>query len=246
MIKSFLSIFVIICFISCNENKKNNSKTSDKKTQSKVDLKKDTIQDSVLLSLGLYYVTNINPDILYDLKYTYEDNFLSKKLYTKIKKPYLQREVAIRLSNCQFYLDSIKPGFKLLIYDAVRPVSVQKIMWNSMDSLPPKIRKRYVSPPTSRSLHNYGAAVDITLVNENGVPLDMGAQYDEFNKIAYPRLEQHFFKNGKLTSQQYENRKLLRQVMNSQNFKVLSTEWWHFNACTKKYAKRNYKLLLKE
>ena len=71
---------------------------------------------------------------------------------------------------------------------------------NVQDSLPPKIRKRYVSPPTSRSLHNYGAAVDITLVNENGVPLDMGAQYDEFNKIAYPRLEQYFLKNGKLTS----------------------------------------------
>ena len=45
---------------------------------------------------------------------------------------------------------------------------------------------------------------------------------------------------------EHKNRKLLRQVMNSQGFKVLSTEWWHFNACTKKYARRNYKLLIKE
>ena len=51
------------------------------------------------------------------------------------------------------------PGYHLIVYDAVRPVSVQKIMWNAMDSLPPKIRKRYVSPPQSRSLHNFGAAV---------------------------------------------------------------------------------------
>ena len=59
-------------------------------------------------------------------------------------------------------------------------------------------------------------------------------------------MEYHFLKNGKLTSEQHENRKLLRLVMNSQNFKVLPTEWWHFNACSNKYAKRNYKVLLEE
>ena len=238
-------MFISIAFISCNEKQKQYqlNKPQNKSVSKPVI---DTVQDSVFLSMGLYSITNLNSNIKVDLKYTTKDNFLQKVLYNKIDKAYLQKDVAIRLSKCQDLLDSIRPGYHLIVYDAVRPVSVQKIMWEAMDSLPPKIRKRYVSPPQSRSLHNYGAAVDLTIVNENGVPLDMGAQYDEFNKIAYPRLEQYFLKNGKLTSEQYENRMLLRQVMNSQNFKVLSTEWWHFNACSNKYAKRNFKVLLEE
>lgn len=237
-------LFISIAFFSCNEKHNQNQLN---KPQNKLIPKpvSDTVQDSVFLSMGLYSINNLNSNIKVDLKYTTKDNFLQKVLYTKIDKAYLQKDVAIRLSKCQDLLDSIRPGHHLIVYDAVRPVSVQKIMWEAMDSLPPKIKKRYVSPPQSRSLHNYGAAVDISIMNGDYL-LDMGADFDEFDKIAYPRMEYHFLKNGKLTSEQHENRKLLRLVMNSQNFKVLPTEWWHFNACSNKYAKRNYKVLLEE
>ncbi len=243
-IRFYILLFISIAFSSCNQKAKHEqlNKPQNKSVSKPVN---DTVQDSVFLSMGLYSISNLNPNIRVDLKYTTNDNFLQKVLYKKIDKAYLQKDVAIRLSKCQEFLDSIMPGYHLIVYDAVRPVSVQKIMWNAMDSLPPKIRKRYVSPPKSRSLHNFGAAVDLSIMNGDQL-LDMGADYDEFDKIAYPRLEQNFLKNGKLTTEQYENRKLLRKVMNSQNFNVLPTEWWHFNACTIKYARRNYKLLLEE
>ena len=241
----YILLFISIGFISCNEqqHKQNQLNTTQNKSVSKP--VNDTVQDSVFLSMGLYSITNLNSNIKVDLKYTSKDNFLKKVLYNKIDKAYLQKDVAIRLSKCQDFLDSIRPGYHLIVYDAVRPVSVQKTMWEAMDSLPPKIRKRYVSPPQSRSLHNFGAAVDISIMKGDQL-LDMGADFDEFNEIAYPRKESQFLNNGKLSSKQHKNRKLLRQVMNSQGFKVLSTEWWHFNACSKKYARRNYKLLIRE
>ena len=240
----YILLFISIALISCNQKAKHNQlNTQQNKSESKP--VSDTVQDSVFLSMGLYSISNLNPNIRVDLKYTTNDNFLQKVLYKKIDKAYLQKDVAIRLSKCQDFLDSIMPGYHLIVYDAVRPVSVQKIMWKAMDSLPPKIRKRYVSPPQSRSLHNFGAAVDISLMNGDQL-LDMGSDFDEFNEIAYPRMEDEFLKKGKLSHEQYENRKLLRKVMDSQNFEVLSTEWWHFNACSFKHARTNYKVLLEE
>ena len=37
------------------------------------------------------------------------------------------------------------------------------------------------------------------------------------------------------------NRQLLRRVMYSAGFFGIQSEWWHFNACNKIYAKENFK-----
>ena len=46
------------------------------------------------------------------------------------------------------------------------------------------------------SIHNYGAAVDLTICDGKGKPLDMGAGYDDIRKIAYPKYESQFSKYG--------------------------------------------------
>ncbi len=71
----------------------------------------------------------------------------------------------------------------------------------------------------------------------------MGAGYDDPRKIAYPRLEKTFLETGELTNKQYQNRKLLRAAMAKGNFWVLSTEWWHFNGCSRATAKSKYPVL---
>ena len=171
---------------------------------------------------------------------------MKMKLYNRLKKAFLQKDIAERLVKCQGYLSKLYPDFHLLIYDAVRPLSVQQKMWDALDTISLSERTKFVSNPVNGSIHNYGAAVDLTICDSNGIPLDMGAGYDDIRQIAYPRLEQQFLDSGELTSEQVENRKLLRKVMASQRFSNIATEWWHFNACTRLEAKEKYAILLTE
>lgn len=204
------------------------------------------ITDSLMLQSNLVDIQKVNPSIQVELKYATADNFIGEVLYSKITRAYLQKDVAERLSNCQNYLKTIHPNYSLLVYDAVRPVSVQQKMWDALDTIPRSERGKFVSNPAHRSLHNYGAAVDITIVDERGKPLDMGAHFDDIRKIAYPSLEARFLESGELTQQQVENRKLLRKVMSSEGFRNLPTEWWHFNACSRDAARLKYTSLKEE
>jgi len=219
---------------------------ADTSTISVLEDKDDTSIDSALLLTDLVNVQTLNPRIFVDLKYATTDNFMKMKLYERLKNAYLQKDVAERLSKCQDYLSSIDSTLHLLIYDAVRPVSIQAKMWRALDSIPSKERGKYVSNPANKSLHNFGAAIDLTLCDSKGKALDMGAEFDEFNEIAYPTMEAHFLAKGELTQQQIDNRKLLRKVMKSQGFRNLPTEWWHFNACSRNDALTKYKILDKE
>jgi D-alanyl-D-alanine dipeptidase len=203
-------------------------------------------EDTVIISSNLIDVKSLNSDLFVDLKYASVDNFMKMKLYNRLKSAYLQKDVAERLSKCQDYLKKIKPNYHLLIYDAVRPVSVQQKMWDALDSIPFSERTKFVSNPANGSIHNYGAAVDLTICDSKGVSLDMGAGYDDIRQIAYPRLEEKFLASGELSIEQIENRKLLRRVMESQGFKNIETEWWHFNACSRNEAKERYLILKTE
>ena len=199
--------------------------------------------DSSLLELNLVDVQSIEPMIMVDLKYFGNDNFMKMRLYDRLDKAYLQKDVAERLAKCQRYLTKIDPGLHLLVYDAVRPVSVQFKMWHALDSIPVSRRGKFVSSPYGKSVHNYGAAVDLTICDANGVPLDMGASFDDIREIAYPSKENYYLQKGELTKQHIVNRQLLRKVMRSQGFRNLSTEWWHFNACSREEASGRYKLV---
>ena len=235
-----LSLFLFV--ISCNEHR-TDTKLPKKKTVLKSIPK---IDKGPVEFKGLIDVQSLDSTIYVDMKYATTNNFMGFQLYKTIKRPYLQPDVAQRVVKCQEFLSAIDSSLHLLIYDAARPVSVQKLMWEALDSLPPVLRGRYVSNPYHRSLHNLGAAIDVTLCHADGVPLDMGADFDEFREIAYPRLEFRFLKTGELSQQQYENRLLLRRVMKSQRFRQLPTEWWHYNAYSRDVARTKYSVLKEE
>ncbi len=202
--------------------------------------------DSVFASYNLVDIQSIDPTIQVDLKYASADNFMKQRLYFSLEKLYLQKDVAERLSKSQHYLKSLHPDYSLLIYDGVRPVSVQQRMWDALDTIPVSQRSKFVSNPKNHSIHNYGAAIDLTITDENGTPLDMGAGYDDIRKIAYPSMEEYFLKTGELTPRQVENRKLLRKVMKNQGFINIPSEWWHFNAYSRNEVKRRYQVVMEE
>jgi D-alanyl-D-alanine dipeptidase len=92
-------------------------------------------------------------------------------------------------------------------------------------------------------LHNLGCAVDLTICDAKGIPLDMGAGFDDIRLIAYPMHEAKFLADGSLTMQHVENRKLLRRVMRYAGFTGIPTEWWHFNAYSKKEALERFQVI---
>ncbi|WP_439556510.1 M15 family metallopeptidase [Dyadobacter sp.] len=195
-----------------------------------------------MISHGLVNVQKTDPDILVELKYSTTDNFLKKDIYGELTRAYLQPEMARRLGNASKSLAKLKPGYKLLIYDAARPNSAQYALWDALDDLkiPAGKKTMYVADPKIGSNHNFGCAIDLTVADEKGRPLDMGTKFDYFGPLAYPRSEQEMLKAGKLTAQQIENRQLLRKVMTEAGFRVNTTEWWHFDGMSKSQARAKY------
>lgn len=251
--KNFLQngifLFVFLVVTNCTEAS-NKRSAENQPAQAQESHEEDTLKMIVKTPVKergvfgeLVDIQSVNPSIRVDLKYATTDNFMKKRLYFDIDRLYLQKDVALRLSKCQHYLKKLNPDYSLLVYDGVRPLSVQKSMWEALDSIPVAERVKFVSNPANGSIHNYGAAVDLTICDKNGIALDMGAGYDDIREIAYPNKEAYYLSTGELTVKQVENRKLLRSVMQSQQFRNIPTEWWHFNACSRAEAKLKYKIL---
>ena len=198
-----------------------------------------------MIDQGLVDIQKIAPGILVELKYSTTDNFIKKDVYGDLTRAYMQPEMAKRLAKASAMLSKFYPGFRLLVYDAARPNSAQYALWDALDDLkiPEGKKPMYVADPRKGSNHNFGCAVDLTVVDKNGKPLDMGTKFDYFGPLAYPRSEQQMLEQGKLTAKQIENRKILRNVMNASGFTTNTTEWWHFDGMSKAQAKAAYGMI---
>ena len=201
----------------------------------------DSLEQSII-DAGLINIQDSIPGILVELKYATNDNFMDTNVYGNLKRCYLQPEVVMSLKKCQEYLQSKDSALTLLVYDGVRPRSVQQFMWDYLD-MPIHEKTKFVSNPANGSLHNYGAAVDLTIATIDGIPLDMGAGYDDIRKIAYPRHEKAYLDSGMITQEHIDNRNLLRETMKAGGFWGIQTEWWHFNRYNREKAKELYDIV---
>ena len=165
------------------------------------------------------------------------------------KSPFFLREDALRrLKLAQERLCLLKHGYKLKIFDAYRPLEVQSFMIEydknrlskemfdaAFDELTKEKQDEVKSivlsfwSPISENVtlnpppHSTGGALDLTIVDANGLDLDMGTQIDELTEASMS----DFYKGS---SSQYEkNRELLKEVMTYASFTQLPTEWWHFS-----------------
>lgn len=190
-----------------------------------------------LIDSGLVDIQAYIPGIKVDLKYSTKENFVKLDVYGELTRCYLREEAAKKLKMAQALLQSEHPGWSMVVFDGVRPHHVQKIMW---DSLNIPFKRNYLAPPWEGSVHNYGCAVDLSIVDENGQELDMGTPFDYFGKEAQPQLEGMMLAQGKLDSSQVANRKILRRIMKQAGFHDIQTEWWHFNAVANAEVRRKY------
>ena len=192
------------------------------------------------IEAGLVNVHAIDGSIKVDLVNSDpEKNFFRENFYNGLNKAYLHEEVAKKLSSAQKYLKSQFLGYSILIMDAARPRSVSQLMYDKMKGT--KFEK-YVANPKKGSMHNYGIAVDVTIVDGNGKEIDMGfTPFYKTNLSIY--WDYAKLKIFDLSEAQKQNRKLLANVMKKAGFFPLSYEWWHFNGMPKDEARKKYKII---
>lgn len=197
--------------------------------------------ESKFVQAGLVDVSSIDPSILVDLVNSDpKKNYFRENFYDGLNKAYLRKDVAQKLSNAQNRLQNKHPNDSLQILDAARPRSVSRLMYEKMKGT--KFEK-YVAHPDKGSMHNYGIAVDITIVDANGKELDMG--YSPFRKSKM-ELFWLFAKKRlgiKVTEKQRANRKRLAQAMVGAGFLPLDFEWWHFNGMPKREARKRFQII---
>ncbi|MGC9502648.1 M15 family metallopeptidase [Baaleninema sp.] len=177
--------------------------------------------------------------------------------YAKLGAPYddrspffLRRGIFDRLQAAQKALQQQRPGWRIRIFDAYRPLAVQQFMVNytfaevvrskqlSPEALTPQQRRDILDevyrfwalPSLDRATpppHSTGAAVDVTLVDECDREIDMGSPIDELSERSYPN---HFADATTAAERQFhENRQILAEAMTSAEFAQHPNEWWHFS-----------------
>ncbi len=171
----------------------------------------------------------------------------------------LRQGVVARLLQAQTLLQAQYPGWRLLIFDAYRPIAVQQFMVDytlasaartqgydpatltadQRQELLVQVYQMWAVPsadPHTPPPHSTGGAVDLTLVDANGTEIEMGSPIDELSPRSHP---DYFAAIATDPSQPSgvrqaaalatQHRQLLYQVMHTVGFQRHPLEWWHFS-----------------
>ncbi|MEM7368572.1 MAG: M15 family metallopeptidase [Bacteroidota bacterium] len=197
--------------------------------------------EHTLIRQGLVNMASVNPTVIQNMMYSTEDNFMQADVYGDFDACYLQVEVAERLSSAQQCLQEKDSLLSIIVFDCVRPRSVQFKMWEIVKDTD---QRNYVAAPTGGgSMHNYGAAVDLGLWHQDSGLVDMGTSFDFFGELAQPRYEDRFLKSGQLSAEQVSNRRTLRACMLQAGFHGILSEWWHFVGFPRKEVRQKYQIV---
>lgn len=175
--------------------------------------------------------------VVSNMIYATKNNFVGENIYGNFNKPLVHYITDQKLQKANDELQKLRPGWKFKVYDALRPHHCQVKLWNKVKGTP---QQGYVMDPQYGSIHSYGFALDITLVNEKGQEVDMGTPVDGLTALSQPRYEEKYLKSGELSAQQVENRKVLRKAMVKGGFQTISNEWWHFEALPSNQVRGKY------
>ena len=174
-----------------------------------VSFSSENTQKSPLVNLS-----TLSTEFSYEIRYATPNNFINETLYD-CAVCLLQPEVAEALLQANQYF--CEKGFRIRLYDCYRPLDVQKRMWAKVP------RPTYVANPYGKgSIHNKGAAVDMTLETLEGCYVEMGSDYDFFGRASH-------IDNYNFTEEILNNRKILFEGMRKFGFQTVRTEWWHFS-----------------
>lgn len=163
-----------------------------------------------LVDLKLYL-----PDAQYEQLFNTESNVTGEPLYGR-SIALLQRDTAKKLVKAyeRFKAD----GYTLKIYDAYRPLSAQRRLFEIVQN------KHWIADPsTTASNHNRGCAVDIALIDDaTGLVLEFPTPMHTFTEEAARTCKTW-------TEEQAANVEYMTGVMSECGFNSIKSEWWHFS-----------------
>src|SRR2546423_3691365 len=173
----------------------------------------DAAADTLLVN-----VQALDPTIVVDLRYATPNNFTGTPLPGYLANhAYLRREAAAALVRVQ---RDLRPrGIALKIFDAYRPVraTLAMVEWTERVHRSDLLTDGYIA---SRSRHNLGVAVDLTLIDlVTGQELEMGTPFDTFSAAAH---------TANASGLAAVNRQKLKAAMEAEGFLNYDQEWWHY------------------
>jgi D-alanyl-D-alanine dipeptidase len=98
--------------------------------------------------------------LVVDLRYATANNFDGRVLYREWDCAWLRQEACAGLELAVGWLARERPGWRLVVLDALRPQRVQEAIWRDVAGTPAAL---YFADPARGSIHSYGMAVDATL-----------------------------------------------------------------------------------
>ena len=166
------------------------------------------------------------PAVAVDLRYASTRNFLGRNLYGDLDCAWLRAEAAAGLAEAATWIARHRAGYRLLVLDALRPPRVQEQLWAAVvgTSMQP-----YIARPDRGSIHSFGMAVDVTLLDAAGSECDLGTPFDDLSLGSHPALNAEHLALGVLTTAQVTERGWLSAAMRHAGFVGIHSEWWHFD-----------------
>ncbi len=173
----------------------------------------------------------------HDLRYVGSNNFAGRSLYGRLDCAWLRQEAAQGLLAAAAWLHVERPGWRILVLDALRPQRVQEAIWVDVAGTP---SQEYFANPERGSIHSYGMAVDVTLLDAQGAEVDMGSGFDEMSTRSHPCLHAEHLANGVLSPLQVAQRECLLQAMQHGGFQGIPNEWWHFDHGERNHVRNTF------
>ena len=173
---------------------------------------------------NLVDLRSVDSTIVVELRYATPRNIAGRALYPPEMPALVRPATAERLVKAQKILRT--QGYRLKIWDAYRPMAVQAELWQITHN------DDFVADPLEGdgSLHTWGVAVDVTLVDLDGHEVAMPTGFDEFT----PAAKLHYDGNDPVIK---SHLKILHAAMRQGGFYAERNEWWHYVAYDwKKYA----------
>jgi len=164
------------------------------------------------MKLDLVAIDPSDFDVEVTLAYATDANLTGRPVYQNAEC-WLQAEAAEKLRAAVALARPL--GFRLRIFDALRPVEAQWALWNVNPD------PEFLADPRRGSPHSRGVAVDLTLIDGKGHELDMGTGFDAFTPLSH---------HGRtdIPTEAQANRLLLMGLMTTAGWDFYRNEWWHY------------------
>ncbi len=155
-----------------------------------------------------------------NIVYATNNNFVGRSVYPKDMPIIMNQNIWEKLIKINNELK--EKNFCIKIYDAYRPIGIQKLFWEFFYEENGYYDEHLVANPNKYGTHNITInAVDICLCNLDGINVELPCEFDDFTGKA------NIFYN-ECSNEAKNNRDLLINIAQKHGLIVNQDEWWHF------------------